>query len=375
MKKITGVPLLDINNPIIGKITYKPIKHSLRQDFVFVANGEKLESGYAAILVIKRHHDLKGTTILCNPEDIKYLNTGDVVSIEPNGNINVLYKKNSVGNVLLVTERCNCSCIMCPQSLVTKEDDKSPFIFKIISLIDNNTQLLGITGGEPTLIGDKLIDIITACKQRLPKTKLIMLTNGIKLENFDYVKKIVMVQHPDLTIDIPLYADTDTEHNNIIRANGFYKTIQGLYNLARFKQKIGIRIVIHKLNYKRLPQLAEFIYHNFPFVFHVAFMQMETMEIAKKNIDILWIDPYDYNEQLEKAVTYLWKRGMNVSIYNAQLCVLPKNLWRYSRKSISSWKNIYLEECGKCDYLENCGGFFASSLELHSQHIKIIKKN
>jgi len=65
---------------------------------------------------------------------------------------------------------------------------------------------------------------------------------------------------------------------------------------------------------------------------------------------------------------------MNVSIYNAQLCVLPKTLWKYARKSISSWKNIYLNECSLCDYREECGGLFASSLDKHSKYIKPLKK-
>ncbi|MFH1363322.1 MAG: His-Xaa-Ser system radical SAM maturase HxsC, partial [Candidatus Omnitrophota bacterium] len=190
----------------------------------------------------------------------------------------------------------------------------------------------------------------------------------------DYVERLVRIGHPNIFIEIPLYADTDTEHNGIIRAKGFYQTIKGLYNLAVFKQRVGLRIVILKQNYQRLAQLAEFIYHNFPFVFHIAFMQMETVGLAWNNIEDLWIDPYDYNDQLKEAVNYLAMRKLRVSIYNAQLCILPRTLWKYSRKSISRWKNIYVEECRNCDYRNECGGFFASSLGKHSQHIKGLKK-
>jgi len=105
----------------------------------------------------------------------------------------------------------------------------------------------------------------------------------------------------------------------------------------------------------------------------VAFMQMETINLARENIEDLWIDPYDYNEQLEEAVFYLWRRGMNVSIYNAQLCVLPKNLWQFARKSISSWKDIYVEECSKCAHRTDCGGLFESSADLYSRHLKALE--
>jgi His-Xaa-Ser system radical SAM maturase HxsC len=264
---------------------------------------------------------------------------------------------------------------MCPQSINNFEEDKTPLTLRIISLIDKDAQVLGITGGEPTLLGDSLIDIVRACKERLPRTKLMLLSNGIRFDDFEYVKRLMLVQHPDLTIDIPLYSDTDTEHNKIVKAKGFYRTITGLYNLARFNQRIGIRVVVNKLTYKRLPQLAEFLYHNFPFVFHIAFMQMETINLARENIELLWIDPHDYNEQLEEAVFYLWRRSMNVSIYNAQLCVLPKTLWQFARKSISTWKNIYLEECSQCDCRKDCGGLFESSEDLHSHYLKALKNN
>ena len=375
MKQIQGKPLSNFSHNIIGKISHKPSRSLKKEDFILVTDDDMPISGYGAVFTTKPSSSMKGTAIVCNADDVVYLKDGDIVSIEPGGNINIVYEKDSIHNALLVTERCNSSCVMCPQFLATKEDDKTPNLLKIISLMDKNTPLLGITGGEPTLIGERLIEILNACKRMLPQTKVVILTNGIRLEYFEYVKRLVMIEHHDLTFDIPLYSDTDTEHNNIVGTNGFYKTIYGLYNLARFNQKIGIRIVMHKLNYNRLPQLAEFIYHNFPFVYHIAFMQMETQGLARENLEKIWIDPYDYNKQLEEAVFYLFRRAMHVSIYNAQLCILPKSLWKFARKSISSWKNIYLDECNECEQKIHCGGFFSSSLDLHSEHIKASKMN
>jgi hypothetical protein len=51
--------------------------------------------------------------------------------------------------------------------------------------------------------------------------------------------------------------------------------------------------------------------------------------------------------------------GMNVPIYNLQLCVLRRNLWKYARKSISDWKNVYLPECDGCGVRQECGGFLS----------------
>jgi len=61
---------------------------------------------------------------------------------------------------------------------------------------------------------------------------------------------------------------------------------------------------------------------------------------------------------------------MNVSIYNHQPCVLDRRLWPFARKSISDWKNIYLEECVTCSLREECGGLFQPAAKRHGVHIK-----
>ena len=111
---------------------------------------------------------------------------------------------------------------------------------------------------------------------------------------------------------------------------------------------------------------------NPPFVEHIAFMGLEMMGYTKTNLKTLWIDPLGYQDALVKAVSGLALRGMNVSIYNHQLCVLRRTLWRFARKSISDFKNIYLDTCQECAVLEECGGLFKSGEQIHSQHIRAL---
>ena len=101
-------------------------------------------------------------------------------------------------------------------------------------------------------------------------------------------------------------------------------------------------------------------------------MGLENIGYAPRNMTSLWIDPNDYQEELESAVEFLTLRGMKVSIYNHQLCVLRKSLWKFARKSISDWKNIYLDVCKNCGARESCGGFFQWANKLHSAHIHSI---
>lgn len=372
MKQIYGTAY-NVSEDIVGRITFGNCNPFARSNEILVSdNVSKAAFGYSAI--ITTHPIVPGNTkpyVLI--DSIEDFHEGDVVVLNQKGEIIFVYEITSCHNAIMATERCNHRCIMCPQPPVLQEKDKTQFNLKLISLMDKDTQEIGITGGEPTLIGDKLFILIRQIQKQLPKASISILSNGVKFADKEYAMKLAKCRHQDLQIDIPLFSDITEEHNRIVGANTFYKTVQGLYNLALFRQRIGLRIVVHKQTYKRLPQFADFIYHNFPFVSQVAFMQMETTGLAKENFDDLWIDPYDYNEQLREAVLLLADRGMKPYIYNAQLCVLPEDIRCYAQQSISDWKDIYIPECEGCALKGQCAGFFESNRQAYSTHIRKIE--
>lgn len=301
MKQIQGTSY-NIEDDIVGRITFGKKNLFERSNNILVCNDTyKPEFGYLATITECTTFTSKRNPY-CIVNSIGHFHEGDIVVVNKQGEIVFVYEINSHHNALMATERCNHRCIMCPQPPILQEKDKTPFNLRLISLMDNNTQEIGITGGEPTLIGDNLFTLINQIKKELPKTAISILSNGVKFADKEYAMKLAKCRHQNLQIDIPLFSDIAEEHNRIVGAKTFYKTVQGLYNLALFHQRIGLRIVVHKQTYKRLPQFADFIYHNFPFVVQVAFMQMETTGLAKENFEELWIDPYDYNEALREAV-------------------------------------------------------------------------
>ena len=372
MKQIQGTSY-NIEDDIVGRITFgKNNLFGRSNDVLVCKDASKPSIGYLATITETTSFVGKGKPY-CVVENVGTFQEGDVVVINKQGEIIFVYEILSNHNALMATERCNHRCIMCPQPPILQEKDKTPFNLKLISLFDKNTQEIGITGGEPTLIGDNLFTLINHIKKELPHTAISILSNGVKFADKEYAMKLAKCRHQDLQIDIPLFSDIAEEHNRIVGAKTFYKTVQGLYNLALFHQRIGLRMVIHKQTYKRLPQFADFIYHNFPFVVQVAFMQMETTGLAKENFEELWIDPYDYNEELREAVLLLADRGMKPYIYNAQLCVLPEDIRCYAQQSISDWKDIYIPECDGCVLKGQCAGFFESNRQAHSTYIKKIE--
>jgi len=309
------------------------------------------------------------------PDSLQYLADGDVVRINPRlGEVWVMYRRQSRFNSMLLTEQCNSNCVMCSQP--PKQWDDSHLVrayLEAVPLMSPETEELGITGGEPTLLGDSLLELIRMCKEFLPKTALHMLSNGRMFNYLRLCQEFANIAHPDLVIGIPLYSDIADLHDYVVQADGaFDQTIRGILNLARLQQRVEIRIVLHRDTVSRLPQFARFVARNLPFVDHVALMGLEMMGHVRMNMESLWIDPVDYQPQLREAVQLLLANGMNVSIYNHQLCVLNRELWPIARKSISDWKNEYFDECHDCSLQHECGGFFSSSSLRRSAHIRAI---
>jgi His-Xaa-Ser system radical SAM maturase HxsC len=296
--------------------------------------------------------------------EFSYLADGDVVRIEPqNRAIHVLYRRSSHSNSLLVTERCNNYCVMCSQPPRDRDDSwMVDDLLQAIPLMSPETSEIGITGGEPSLLGARLVDLIRELGRCLPATAVHVLSNGRGFAADPLAKAIAQLRHPDLMLGIPLYADVPEHHDYVVQARGaFDDTIRGILNLKRHGVRVELRFVMHAETYEGLPAFARFVARNLLFVDHVALMGLELMGFARSNLDALWIDPVDYQSELREAVETLDRAGLRVSIYNTPLCVLAPALRRFARASISDWKNMYVEECDGCGIRSQCGGLFASS--------------
>ena len=316
---------------------------------------------------------LPGAYVASLPKQLGYLSQGDIVRISPQvGDLWVMYRRSSPFNAMLLTEQCNSDCLMCSQPPKPHNDRYLIDAYlDAIPLMDPATPELGITGGEPTLLGEGLFEIIAKCSEHLPTTALHMLTNGRMFQYLRLAQQLGQLRHPDLVLGIPVYSDLAGQHDFVVQAKGaFDQTIRGILNLARCGIRIEIRVVLHAQTINRLPQLAEFLARNLPFVSHVALMGLEMMGYVRMNMEALWCDPVDYQAHLLRAVETLDHHGLNVSIYNHQLCVLPTALWPFARKSISDWKNEYADECQQCAVRERCGGFFSSAKVRRSQGVR-----
>jgi His-Xaa-Ser system radical SAM maturase HxsC len=380
-----GAHTSGLSGRVLGRVTHHPVAWDDRSNYFFAVLRDgapipKLDLlGYAAVL-IEADADPRlpadiPVPVVSGYEDLSAFTEETVLVIDPeSGSTRVLYRPESRYNAIFATGRCNSNCVMCSQPPTLRDDNSIvEEHLRLIELIREPPSTLGITGGEPTLLGHGLTTILARLAQRFPDTLICMLTNGRLYAYEDMVRELAGVRHANFLSAIPLYADVAPEHDYIVQAKGaFDQTLKGLYNAAKYGLQVEIRVVLHRQTVPRLVPLMEFIYRNLPFVSHVALMGLENMGYVKKNWELLWVDPVDYSDVLEKAVKHLFYRRMAVSVYNLPLCILPRPLWRFARKSISDFKNIYLPECDGCEVRPYCAGLFASGETRHSRAIRPI---
>jgi len=358
----------------VTKASDLPLVLRKRRALLKQSSGEG--DGYKAILTKEIQHpdSYRCGDVFNISDDHDFLDEGDIIRLDSvSGSYRCLYRKNSPHNTILLTEQCDHYCLMCSQP--PKNIDDSWLLkeaFDLISLIPTDTEHLGFSGGEPTLYGDKFIELLHHTRRSLPNTGIDILSHGRAFKDLEFAKKYAAVNHPNMLIGIPIYSDDPVRHEYVVQRKGaFDETIKGIINLKQVNQKVEIRIVIHKQTIDRLVKTCEFIARNLLFVDHVALMGLEITGFTRPNLDILWIDPYEYKDTLSEAVALLNSYGMTVSIYNHQLCTINLDVLKNYRKSISDWKTEFLDECVRCTRRAECGGLFSSSKQYqHSKYIK-----
>lgn len=351
----------------------------LRKSEAYISRDGDMPDGFAWYIRFDTNPPLteqevpEGSGLITVSDKFSYVRTGDVVRISPErGGFAVLFQRSARHHSILLTERCNHYCLMCSQP---PRDVADGWIFEdvmaAIPLIHPDTHEIGFTGGEPTLLGERLVKLVQRCKSYLPDTGLHILSNGRVFSDQAYARAFADLNHSDLMFGIPIYSDLSERHDYVVQADGaFDETIRGILNLKRANIPVEIRVVVHKQTYERLPQLARFISRNLTFVDQVVFMGLEMTGFTRANLPDLWIDPVEYQPQLVEAVKLLAASRMKVAVYNHQLCIADKALWPFMKRSISDWKNEYMEECADCAARHECGGFFASAKFRYSEHIQ-----
>lgn len=335
-----------------------------------ISNFNNNSSFYEYTLKIHKNFDIHKIFITNNPtkknsiilKENPFFQINDILEITEEKEIITHISQNSNDNSLLVNNNCNLKCINCPQTSTDKIPNLRKKNFQIIDLLNKNINQIGLTGGEPTLNIDYLIELIQKLYKKNKKIKIDILSNANNLSDATKLFKLIVMKKIDVTFCVALYADIPEIHDALTQVKGsFWKTINALNNMANFQQKIELRFIINKLNYFRLPSFIDFSYYNLPYIKRIALIGMEYSGVALQNVNQLFIKQSDYNLQLVNAIKSAKQRNIPIFIFNHQVCKLDIRIWKYCIPTISDWKTFYLPHCNFCVMRDICGGFFATT--------------
>jgi len=341
-------------------------KNILGQEISVVLEGKDLKKNQLKLFYLDNAVRFKDNS-LSNIKGLNDIEIGDVVSVK-NSKVRSVYRTKSNNNFIFATIRCNSNCLMCSQPPLDIDDTLENYLIwdYTIDLLEDSPNHLTITGGEPTLLGERLVLLINKILDKFPNLLITILSNGRMLALESMVDILSFIKsRKNVVFAIPLYSDVYKVHDHIVQAkDAFHQTCLGIHKISSLGFPVEIRIVLHKLSNPRLLSLSKFIHKNFPFVYHVTFMGLEIIGYTKANKTVLIEEDHKMAEKnLLASLQFLSSWKYNISIYNTPLCYIPESLWSYAKQSISDWKNSFKPECEKCILKKDCSGFFTWNIK------------
>jgi len=262
-------------------------------------------------------------------------------------------------NVINIGKRCNCKCISCPnptEGIV----DEIPFegIKEKIKKIGPDSNKIVITGGEPTIRKD-IIEIIQTARKRFPNMPIVLLTNGIKFSNLPFTEEIISYNvEPIITI----YGAKEI-HSYITQTKGSYsKTISGIKNLIKMDKPFGIIIVIHKVNYRQIRPIIEYLISldNKKHLIHFILQATEYTGLASENVKRLYVSISKIAPYINGAIEILESNSYNFSVL-FPLCILKNHrLINKIMQKEGSERKYFSEKCKICVLRSNCNQIWES---------------
>jgi len=285
------------------------------------------------------------------------LEEGEILIIFPKYNfIERFFRPNANANTILLTENCDQKCIMCSQPPKNKDYLYFDLYEKACVLLPMNT-FIGISGGEPTLFKKELFQMINKVIEKRPDIKFHILSNGQHFEKSDMDD--LKATNDNILWAVPLYSSSEVIHDLIVSKKGAYKKLySNLDYLCLSGSNLEIRTVFMKTNAEDLENIALKIHKNFSWLQVWAIMQLEKIGYAKMNWKSIFYDSSFNFDPIAKALTISKIYNINAKLYNFPICTVPAQFRSLAVKSISDWKQKYLDDCKNCLVKNDCCGFF-----------------
>ena len=318
---------------------------------------------------------------LTESEYNKFLDSADfdVFEIDANGNAYKYFDSSSLDNAIMITNKCNSNCLMCPTPEAIRKKDIAidiDYLIRVAQHFPKDADHITITGGEPFLAGRDIFKLFDYLKRHFPVTDFLVLTNGRIFSVIPYADRLAETQPSNTILGIPLHGYNDVTHDTITQADGsFRQTYKGLKRLLSKGIRVELRIVVSKLNMDYITDIAQLIADEFRGAECVKIMGLEMTGNAAKNKDSVWIGYKEAFDKSQQAIDILMRAGIDVGLYNFPLCSVNENYRSICEKSISDYKIRFAPECDRCTVKDACGGMFSGTIRLSKDDIFPIQKD
>lgn len=154
-----------------------------------------------------------------------------------------------------ICRSCNNNCVFCSQAQKPQfEPATEEVLSAILDAKARGTEYIIISGGEPTLRKD-LIPILSFARQQGLCASLQ--TNARALSDIGYARKVAASGVDPVVAS--LHAHTPKLYKSLCGADGFEEACTGIRNMASLGTRVSVNVVVTKLNYKKLPEIADLI--------------------------------------------------------------------------------------------------------------------
>jgi len=266
-----------------------------------------------------------------------------------------------------LTFKCNNACISCIFDTRQAKNLGTPFMSQVKAVICKTPKndILSFTGGEPTL-REEFLEILKYARQKHPKKFIFIVSNGRKFADIEFTKKLSKHELEPIRFGIAIYSHSPKVHDSITSAPGSWKeTVQGIKNLLSAGFNVELRILVEKLNYRKLSETAKFIVKNFSGVERVVFINLKYTGNAFINRHRVFVRYTKAVPFVQHAADILLDAGVEVKLFHFPLCIIDKKYWPLAQGTTKQEIELtLLKKCEACKVKQKCPKIWKSYLPL-----------
>jgi MoaA/NifB/PqqE/SkfB family radical SAM enzyme len=283
-----------------------------------------------------------------------------------------------------VTLRCNQSCVMCKTDAEVRNVlPDATAMEKLIPRLAEKTDCLTLSGGEPTL--DPNLPQYVEMAHRAGFRIIEVQSNGIRLADYDYVKRLVDAGGGETSFLVSLHAHEAELSDQITQAPGtFEKTIQGLHNIKKTGSILTLCFVIMTLNYRQIPAYVDFVAKELGYSANILFTLAVPVHRVLDNRELLPrvsdFGPYlrealgkcraRDGKNLKELRTKFRPRALVIGGSGLTMCAIPgfehMHHERDSKAPRDTWHLLMKAgQCRECKWDDCCSGFWRRYAELY----------